>query len=120
MADTSTSVRFVRPDCASISGIRQALVEFAESTHAAFPQYRGHWDSWLVATVARDLSSKGKQIASLGEFVLVDPASITTAEHPDVKAGFRAAGMITAFLPNHWIDGGCDTSVRCSQVEVCG
>jgi hypothetical protein len=96
--------------------ITAELIAAAEASHAKYPHYRGHWDGWVPVRIRRNLRSRGAPIATKGEIVLMDPNSLTTADHPDVIAGVRAAGFVTVFLPNHWMEGGIDTSVAYKDV----
>ena len=97
----------------------QELIDQANSTHAQYPQYKGHWDTWLVAEAKRNIRIRGRQVAAKGDQVLFNPASFTTAAHPDVLAGVRAAGFVTVFLPNY-CEGGMDASVSVKNVMLAG
>lgn len=103
---------------AALAGVYATLVAEAEESHAQYPQYAGHWDGWVPARVKRDIKSRGATVARKGDVVLIDPESFTTEESPEVIAGWHAPGMVTAFLPRHYIKGGCDTSVKATWIEV--
>lgn len=97
--------------------MKQLLVNEAEEQKAAYPQFRGHWDGWVVAKLKREIRSRGATVGNKDDFVLLDPESFTTPDHPDVVAGLRSAGFVTVYLPRHYA-GGCDTSVKATDVEV--
>ena len=99
--------------------IRAARIAQANETHADFPQYAGHWNDWSVGRIKRNLRNRGAQIASKGQIVLVDVSSLTTAEDPDVASGLRAAGFITAQLPDHFA-GNTSTSIKATDIEILG
>lgn len=101
-----------------MSDLKERLVAEAAENLAGLPQYVGFHDDWVVARIKRNLRSRGAPIATKGEFVLLDPDSVTTPEHPDVIAGFSSPGFVTVYLPNHWVSGGCHTSVKTTDVEV--
>ena len=82
-----------------------AMIARAEATHAQYPQYAGYWDTWQAATVTRDIKSRGAVVARKGDRVLCNPVR-------------REAGFVTAFLPDHYVAGGCNTSVRASFVRL--
>ncbi len=96
--------------------VKVLLVNEAEAQQAAYPQYAGHWDAWSVGTLKRDVKSRGALVGSKGDFVLYDPESFTTEDHPEVIAGWRAPGMVTVYLPRHYA-GGCDTSIRATYLK---
>lgn len=98
--------------------LKDRLVAEASKLKAKYPQYDGYFDDWEVVRIKRNLRSRGAPIASKGEFVLMEPDSLTTPDHPDVVAGLRSVGFVTVFLPNHWLDGGSSTSVKATDVEV--
>lgn len=101
----------------SMTAVKALLIAEAERQHAAHPQYAGHWDSWSVGTLKRDVKSRGALVGSKDDFVLYDPESFTTEDHPEVVAGFRAAGFVTVYLSAHYA-GGCDTSIRATYLKV--
>lgn len=91
---------------------RALLIEQAERSHAAYPQYRGHWDTWVLVRIRQTIKSRGTVIATKGEVVLMDPASVGPNEHREDDKVF-----CTVFLPNHYIEQGCDTSVSYDKVK---
>lgn len=97
--------------------VKALLVTEAAAQHEPYPQYAGHWDAWSVGRLKRDVKSRGALIGSKGDFVLYDPESFTTAESPDVLAGYRAPGMVTVYLPRHYA-GGCDASIKATYLDA--
>lgn len=101
----------------AVTAVKALLIAEAERQHAEYPQYAGHWDGWSVGALKRDVKSRGALVGSKGDFVLYDPESFTTEDHPEVVAGWRASGMVTVYLPAHYA-GGCDTSIRASYLKA--
>jgi len=97
--------------------VKTELIAVAEDQHAQYPQYRGHWDTWSVGTLRKDIKSRGAVIGVRGENVLVDPDSLTKPDDPEVVAGWRRAGFIVAYFPDHYANG-CNASVRARDITI--
>jgi len=98
--------------------VRHARIAEAAKAHADFPQYHdGYWNDWSVGRIKRNLRSRGAQIASKGQIVLVNESSLTTADQPEVASGMRRAGYITAQLPDHYA-GNTATSIKATDIEI--
>src|SRR6185295_1878541 len=46
----------------------------ADKAHAAYPQYRGHWDGWKLGRVIRDVETKAGVAFRAGDLALYNPA----------------------------------------------
>ena len=99
--------------------MKALLINEAEANLASlYPHYKGFWDGWVVARLKRDIRSRGATVGRKGDFVLLDPESFTYEDSPAVLEGWHAAGFVTVYLPGHYINGGCNTSIRAKEVEV--
>lgn len=107
--------------CETPEQIRQRLVAEASARHADLWQYEGHWDSWSLGRIKRDLQWRNypgveNRMAREGEYVLVD------VPRPSSMMGYLATGRLTytVHLPNSPVGGGrgVDTAVYKADVEV--
>jgi hypothetical protein len=77
----------------------------AEATHAAFPQYKGHWDGWVLVEVTKNIKTKLGQAFRKGE------KSIAMRETDGELAGCWAVYSVSNKV---------DTIVNAKHVKVLG
>lgn len=53
--------------------IRQSLIAEANRAHAQYPQYKGHWDGFILVRATRVMRGKGGLYAEAGELLLAQP-----------------------------------------------
>lgn len=87
----------------TIAADKARLLAEADAAHEQYPQYRGHFDGYVVAEAVRDLVHPkwGDLLLAKGERCLIDPARIRREEGCDEV-------MVTAYFARNL--SGCDTS----------
>jgi hypothetical protein len=92
--------------------IRSKLISQAEAAHAQYPQYRGHWDNWILGRVKRRVTMRktGWHIEK-GTLLLMEPQAEPLTMGPYVGKNFR---IVYSPVSN------MDTSIPDSHVEVVG
>lgn len=101
-----------------LDNLKAELLAEADAANAVYPQYRGHWDAWVVARARRDIRQRGELRLAKGEYCLLNPASL--AKHPDGR--FPEVTFVTVYLagkPGNVLRH-LDTSRRASDFEVLG
>jgi hypothetical protein len=97
------------------------LLDQANTAHAQYPQYAGHFDGYVLAQVRTPRRSRGQQIMTRGQFVLLDPTSFHRRDEAfgymaEIDKGDPAEMFVTVYL--HTNLSGCDTVVRAKDLEV--
>ncbi len=88
--------------------IRKQLVAKADAQMARWPQYKGHFDGYVVVRVKKDLKTKMGLAFAAGEVAIASPAVHFPDGGPYTKIPF-----VTVYSSRN----ACDTSIRKSQVE---
>lgn len=84
-------------DDGDTSALRIELVRAADAAHEAFPQYRHHWDRWLVGRMAEDHEAAGSEVRA-GDLVLYLPTPHDRYGSPVTVYAIRA-GVDIALPP---------------------
>jgi len=95
----------------SIAQRRAALIKIADAAHTEYPQYKGHWDNWLLGVVTFPTNVKAGLVAPVGADVLVNPRGCTFIDNSR-----RKRTTVTIYSVANEID----TSVNASSINVLG
>jgi hypothetical protein len=100
-----------------IEHLRQALIAEAAAANAQYPQYAGHWDSYRVAEVTRNVGKPSRRAFRAGELVLV--ASSTYTERVAPKRGMVPYEQwpLVEFATAYSRSNGIDTAVRATDIR---
>jgi hypothetical protein len=94
------------------SEIKQALIAQADAQHAQYPQYANYWDNWVVAKINKTIKLRGKDVAFVNNYVLVNPNSFGT--NPESR--FPNVVWCTAYFANHL--GGCNAKINSNRLQI--
>jgi hypothetical protein len=86
--------------------LRLALIAEADAAHVQYPQYRGHWDGWVLVRFKRNVTTKMGRAFDKGEIALAKPASRKIGE-----GRFAGRQAITAYSTKTK----CDTSALATE-----
>jgi hypothetical protein len=104
-----------------VAAVKADLLDQANADNAAYPQYQGYFDAHVVARVKTPRRSRGQQIMTRGQFVLLDPTSFERRDSmpgymAEIDKGDPAEMFVTVYL--HTNLSGCNTVIRAKDVEV--
>ena len=86
----------------------QEIRDHAEAAHAQWPQYRGHWDGYRLATIVhtKNLKARSRGLWAVGDTVI---ARIQTDVDGEAMASIYAGHLPAGYTTTCLIDA---TSVR--------
>ena len=92
--------------------LRAKLIADAEAAHAQYPQYKGHWDNWILGRVKRRIAMRktGWHLEK-GTVLLMEPQAEPLGMGPHAGEDFR---IVYSPVSN------MDTSVPDSHLEIIG
>jgi hypothetical protein len=84
---------------------RERLIAEANRAHTRYPQYVGHWDSWVVGTITRRVKTKGGVRFEAGDRVLVDPLRHDAAYSlsDESRSAYSWRGQVDVSVPREWV-----------------
>lgn len=91
--------------------MKEQLIQQAESQLSAYPQYKGHWNNWVVVKVLKTIKTKLGVAFHAGDLVLANPI-LRTNEY--VRRNPKR------FVTCYSFRNQCDTSVPLSNVDFNG
>jgi hypothetical protein len=91
----------------------------AESAHAQYPQYAGHWNGWRIAEITRTVRTKLGVAFEVGDLVLVSPEVREDKVAPRGRNEFAdyADWPIKQFATAYSYRNGCDTAISVTDVR---
>jgi len=64
--------------------VAQRVREFAERSHSAYPQYKGHWEGWRPVRFTREVRTKSGTAFRPGDYSIVHEREVLPGA-PDLK-----------------------------------
>lgn len=95
----------------SFAQIGEDLRATAAAAHAQYPQYKGHWDGWVVAQIKRQIRTKAGVAFTKGEWVLAKP---------EIREGKQLDGSTYRSVTCYSVSNKMDTSVPAKDVHFPG
>jgi hypothetical protein len=69
-----------------------------EASHAASPQYKGHWDDYVLVVVRKKITTKMGLAFEKGDVTLAAPALTETDIYPPLRAVYSQRNHIDVLL----------------------
>ncbi len=98
--------------------MRDVMVKRAETDMAGYPQYKGHWDKWVIGTVTKRLKTKLGVAFEAGDEVLVNPEVRSEKVAPRGKSLPYAEWPLKLFRVCYSFRNRCDTQILAEDVYV--
>jgi hypothetical protein len=88
--------------------VRHAIMDMAEKHHSQYPQFKGHWDKWVLGRATSNCTFKGGTEIRKGDYILVAP----TATH------MECVGGISWYVGVYSLRGTGDCSMLVGDFEI--